>query len=135
MQFEETLEAEENAVFEDNMKEDAVTETTVEKAQGDDQRRSPEVSDEAGATVTDAPKETVAGDGVIDAPSSDDSDADLPNDTEDDVDFGPCPTYSIRLEQGDFAYLNGYFWMVEAHPCEDQPLKRNYGLTYLGMFA
>ena len=29
-----------------------------------------------------------------------------------------CPTFSFRLGQGDFAYLNGYYWKGEARPCD-----------------
>ena len=47
----------------------------------------------------------------------------------------PCPTYSIRLEDGDFAYFNGFMWKAEAHPCEgEQSQSEDYLLTYIGMF-
>ena len=47
-----------------------------------------------------------------------------------------CPTYSMRLEEGDYAYFNGYFWLAEGRPCKDQPkTDQGYLLTYVGMFA
>ena len=68
-----------------------------------------------------------------------------------------CPTFSFRLEEGDFAYYNGYFWKAEARPCDEEEEEaverdegegasaeggvdenvagKDYGLVYIGTFG
>jgi len=71
------------------------------------------------------------------------------SDVNSDPGSDPCPTYSFRLDDGDFAYLNGYFWSARVQPCEDDDVEseennldndndsdgRSYGLVYLGLFS
>jgi len=51
-----------------------------------------------------------------------------------------CPTFSFRMEEGDFAFFNNRHWKASAQPCKD--LKdgdlvtgKDYGLVYIGLFA
>ena len=63
-----------------------------------------------------------------------------------------CPSFTRRLYEGDFAYYNGRFWKVKAHPCKETKAMKeenadeksdedetyadatDYGLTYVGIF-
>lgn len=41
------------------------------------------------------------------------------NDDSDEVKDKLCPTFSFRLEEGDFAYYNGYHWYARSYPCDE----------------